>query len=80
MHDYVLYGFESCPYCQKVFRYMKKAGIEIPFKNSPDPEVKKELVRIGGKDQVPCLVIDGTAMYESDDIIEYMKNNWPKNK
>ena len=26
----------------------------------------------GGKVQVPCLFIDGKAMYESDDIIAYL--------
>ena len=38
-------------------------------------ENKKKLEEVGGKVQVPCLVIDGKAMYESDDIIEYAKEN-----
>lgn len=76
MHDYVLYVYETCPYCQKVFRYMEEAGITLPLKNAREPSIAAELASIGGKVQVPCLVIDGTAMYESDDIIEYLKENF----
>ena len=76
MHEYTLYVYETCPYCQKVFRYMDKAGITIPLKNARDPETEAELISIGGKRQVPCLVIDGVAMYESDDIIRYMKETF----
>jgi glutaredoxin len=28
---------------------------------------------VGGKHQVPCLFIDGDPMYESDDIVAWMK-------
>ena len=76
MHDYALYVYETCPFCQKVFRYMDKAGITLPLKNARDPEIAAELVTIGGKKQVPCLVIDGVAMYESDDIIQYLKEHF----
>ena len=76
MHEYVLYYFPSCPYCHKVIRFMEQAGISIPMKNTWDPGVEDELIAIGGMDQVPCLVIDGKALYESDDIIEYMKKNF----
>ncbi|MDR2716000.1 MAG: glutathione S-transferase N-terminal domain-containing protein, partial [Coriobacteriaceae bacterium] len=30
------------------------------------------LIKIGGKKQIPCLVIEGKALYESDDIIAYL--------
>ena len=32
-----------------------------------------DLRAIGGKVQSPCLIIDGKAMYESDDIIAYLR-------
>ena len=38
----------------------------------------EELIKIGGKPQVPCLVIDGKALYESLDIIEWFKRNKKK--
>ena len=75
MHEYVLYYFESCPYCQKVLRFLDREGITVPMKEATDQKIAEELVRIGGKYQVPCLVIDGKAMYESDDIIKYWKTN-----
>ena len=55
---------------------MEQAGISIPMKNTWEPGVEDELIAIGGMDQVPCLVIDGKSLYESDDIIEYMKKNF----
>lgn len=36
----------------------------------------EDLIKRGGKDQVPCLFIDGKALYESDDIIKYFKENF----
>ena len=37
-----------------------------------------DLIRIGGMMQTPCLMIDGKAMYESDDIIEWLKENYKR--
>ncbi|MDD5953169.1 MAG: glutathione S-transferase N-terminal domain-containing protein [Oscillospiraceae bacterium] len=78
MPNYVLYQRATCPYCVKVLRYMEQAGIEIPMRNTLEPGVLEELIAIGGKGQVPCLVIDGKAMYESDDIIQYMRTHLEK--
>ncbi len=55
---------------------MQDHDIEIQMKNILDhPKYRQELLEIGGKTQVPCLIIDGKALYESDDIIQWMKNN-----
>ncbi|MBO7674519.1 MAG: glutathione S-transferase N-terminal domain-containing protein [Atopobiaceae bacterium] len=70
-----LYYYDSCPYCQKVLRAMRKLGIEdkITLKNIlQDQQAADTLVRVGGKRQVPCLFIDGVPMYESDDIVVYL--------
>ena len=72
-----LYHFDVCPFCVKVKQYMDTNNIQLPMKNIlTDPEAKAELLKIGGKTQVPCLVINGTALYESDDIIEWLKENY----
>ncbi len=72
-----LYYKPSCPYCQKVLTFMEHSGIAIPLKNNDQsPAVREELIKIGGKPQVPCLVIDGKAMYESDDIIKWLRDNY----
>jgi glutaredoxin len=73
MADYVLYLKPTCPYCRKVLSFMQRAGIDLPQRNTLEPGVRDELIAIGGKGQVPCLVIDGEALYESDDIIAYLR-------
>lgn len=67
----------TCPYCVKVLNFMEKndiQGVEIK-EISINNEFEKELIMIGGKRQVPCLVIDGMAMYESDDIIQWLREH-----
>lgn len=77
MKNLTLYHFPSCPYCAKVRNYLTKRGITVPLKDTQaDPRNRQELIGIGGKPQVPCLVIDGKAMYESDDIIRWFEDNW----
>ncbi|HLF17710.1 MAG TPA: glutathione S-transferase N-terminal domain-containing protein [Candidatus Omnitrophota bacterium] len=76
MHQLTLYCFPGCSYCQKVMRQLEGKNIKITFKNIHEKtEYREELLKIGGKTQVPCLVIDGVAKYESDDIVEWLKKN-----
>ena len=42
---------------------------------SANREYKEELKKLGGKSQVPCLIIDGKPMYESDVIINWLGEN-----
>lgn len=77
MKNYELYIFTYCPFCQKVLRFMeenKVEGVEVIDIDS-DPKHAEYLIEKGGKKQAPCLFIDGEPMYESDDIIQYMKDN-----
>jgi len=75
----VLYHFMGCPYCQRVRDYLSKEGITVPMKDTHEnPAFRDELIKIGGKSQVPCLVIDGKPLYESLDIIEWFKENFKK--
>ena len=39
-----------------------------------DREDRLELIRVGGKQQVPCLFIDVKPMYESLDIVEWLRD------
>ncbi len=74
MANLTLYHFNGCPYCAKVRAYLDENNIEIPMKDiNEDPANRAELLEIGGKGQVPCLVIDGSPLYESGDIIEWFK-------
>ena len=77
--ELTLYIRSSCPYCVKVTNYLKKHGKKIPTVDiGKDKGGKADLIRIGGKQQVPCLIIDGEALYESSDILQWLKTH--KNK
>jgi glutaredoxin 3 len=72
----VLYIRPSCPYCISVLRALDSLDKKIPLKNiSSHPEFAKELLQIGGRGQVPCMVINGKALYESREIIKWLQNN-----
>lgn len=74
--DLKLYYFEGCPYCQKVLKFIDKHNINIKLKNiHKDKNAKLELINVGGKNQVPCLFINDKPLYESDEIIKWLKNN-----
>jgi len=65
-----------CPFCRKVLDYLESEKITITVKDlSKNPEYIDELEKLGGKSQVPCLVHEGEALYESDAIIEWLKKN-----
>ncbi|MBU0468895.1 MAG: glutathione S-transferase N-terminal domain-containing protein [Candidatus Omnitrophica bacterium] len=65
----------TCPFCLKVIDYIGVNGISVDLSDINDNDNASELVKIGGKRQVPCLLIDGKPLYESDNIIDWFKNN-----
>lgn len=71
----ILFKKDTCPYCRKVMKYMEEAGrTDIVCRDIvQDAEAEKELIAVGGKRQVPCLFIDEEPLYESTDIIEWLK-------
>lgn len=73
LEDHQLYYKKSCPYCVKVLRFMDSGKITLDLRDTTQPGVQDDLIRIGGKKQVPCLVHNGRALYESDDIIAYLR-------
>ena len=76
MNDYILYVGTVCPYCAKVENFMQEEGIKVETVNiNQDREAMMKLVEEGGKRQVPCLYHDGEYLYESDDIIEFLRAN-----
>lgn len=72
---YELYELERCPYCKKVMEFMDAQGIEYIKHDIENKNEEETLIRLGGKRQVPFLYekISGLKMYESGDIIEYLK-------
>ena len=71
----ILFKKDTCTYCRKVMKYMEEAGrTDIVCRDIvQDAEAEKELIAVGGKRQVPCLFIEGEPLYESTDIIEWLK-------
>ena len=76
MKELFLYHYEGCSYCTLVRDFIDANHITVTLKDTrKDPLAKAELLKIGGKTQVPCLVMDGKALYESADIIQWLKDN-----
>lgn len=75
-----LYIKTGCPWCMKVLNTGKELGVEFEEKNIADDAIASELVKEGGKRQVPYLVDSerNVEMYESADIDEYLRAQYPK--
>lgn len=80
----VLFEFQSCPFCAKVREAVSFLDLDVLFLPCPKGGVRyrPEAQRLGGKQQFP-LLLDVSApggapvlMYESDDIIRYLFNQY----
>lgn len=71
-----LYILETCPFCRKVMSFFDENNIKYNKKDILEQDNLDELMKLGGKQQVPFLVDNDNnkSIYESDDIIEYVKN------
>jgi glutaredoxin len=72
-----IYQFEACPFCVKVRRHLRAANVTIPLRDATREPFRGELLREGGKVQVPCLKISEPGrpvrwLYESGDIMRYL--------
>lgn len=76
-----LYHFRSCPYCLRVRRAVHRLDIPIALRDiRANPAAHRALLAGGGRQMVPCLYIDdpaqGTWLYESADIIDYLNRRF----
>ena len=75
-----LYYFESCPFCQKVLRFILESKNNIILKDTRQSKAfREDLLKISGQTQVPCLVVNNKPKFESDEIIDFLnsnKDNW----
>lgn len=75
----MLYYSPTCPHSQKVLTYLESIHKTVPMKNVyASPQIKEELISIGGKAQVPCLIINNQPLYEADLIIQWLSENKDK--
>lgn len=75
----ILYYKPTCPYCRKVLDFAAANGLSFELRDIvADPEHAEELIARGGKRQVPYLVDSDrqVEMYESDDIVNYLRENY----
>lgn len=74
-----LYTTGHCPYCNVVRKTLDEMGLEYSVKRiDEDPSAYDELMKLGGKRQVPFFTDSSTntAMYESGDIVKYLKTTY----
>ena len=76
-----LYQFYACPFCIKTRRAIRRLNLPIEMRDAQTPgHHRQDLAELGGRIKVPCLRIqqDGQDrwLYESDDIIAYLKNRF----
>ena len=69
---------DFCGYCKKVMTYLNEHSIPYKTIDISERANEEELVRIGGKRQVPFLLDreKKVEMYESDDILEYLRGTY----
>ncbi len=75
-----LYIQHSCPFCRNVLRAADEMGLteDIHYNvidAAPGTAGVETVLKIGGKRMVPFLTDGATAMYESGDIISYLKKH-----
>jgi glutaredoxin 2 len=73
-----LYVYAGCPFCTRVISFLDSSPLKMDrdfrlFDTIQDPTAYAKLMEVGGKDQVPFLIHGQKSMYESGDIIEYVK-------
>lgn len=68
--------YNECFFCQKVLSEIDTLGIKVAYKNIYENQDNlKRLLSETGRKTTPCLFINGTPMFESQDIIDWLRDN-----
>ena len=73
-----LYHKMPCPFSSKVRRFIEENGLknQVVYHDIMKEEgTREKLNELTGKEQVPCLVVDGEPILESDAIIDWIEEN-----
>lgn len=73
-----LYHRQDCPHSARVRRFIDSEGLKSQIKyHDLDKEEGSDraLLDLTGDEQVPCLVVDGKPILESDDIVDWLEEN-----
>lgn len=71
-----LYHRENCPFSAKVREFIHRHHLakQIDFLDvDEEPAALEDLIEKTDDEQVPCLVVDGEPILESDDIIDWLE-------
>jgi len=74
-----LYYYDSCPFCNITLQVLQETGLDVALRHiQRQPHHRTELIKQGGRGQVPCLRIDLAEgktiwLYESRDIMQFMR-------
>ena len=73
-----LYLRDGCPFCKKVLQAAGEFGLKegedfTVIDAAPGTPGREVVLSRGGKAMVPFMIDGDTSMYESGDIIEYLK-------
>lgn len=76
--SFALYHSRVCPFCIFATNAMRGLNVNVSLRDvNKTPQFRSELIREGGKSQVPCLRIEHEGkvrwLYESYDIVEYLR-------
>lgn len=77
-----LYQYNTCPFCIKVRRAMKRLSLNIELRDTQhNGRFREELFEGGGEIKVPCLRItkdngETIWMYESNRIVRYLEKEF----
>ena len=71
-----IFMLPTCPYCKKVIDYLESTKLKYELLDINNQQNYDMMIQLGGKRQVPFLFDNekNITMYESKDIIEYLKN------
>jgi len=75
-----LYQTRSCPFCAYTRSAMKHIDVEVEERDiARNPAYRAELIKGGGRAQVPCLRIESNEevrwLYESQDIVRFLQSH-----
>ena len=74
-----LFYYDECFFCQKVLREIKNLNIKVSYRHIYEDQTNLQiLLEKTGRKTTPCLFINGEPMFESDDIIEWLRENHTK--
>tara|TARA_Y100001970_G_C13961456_1_gene713367 strand:+ start:254 stop:514 length:261 start_codon:yes stop_codon:yes gene_type:complete len=74
-----LFYYDECFFCQKVLRELRSLNLKVTYRHIyEDQNNLQTLLAKTGRKTTPCLFINGEPMFESDDIIEWLRENQTK--